>query len=227
MKHNIKIYKGEQFTIDKVLVNKDGTPYIIPKLDNPYFLLSISDREYSMTGRVIRNYWLPITKTFVHNIPIESTKIVNFGDITGFPCDVRFTDEPEAMYTLEADDFVYKVDDRYVYWDVDDNCWKNYECNVACTFLSTDTSKLDVKSYIYTIQLVAGISNREYLKSLYNGADADDYSNKELYDKLVSSGVKFASDYDVEQELGVIEYSIPILEPNALEVINYMQGGII
>ena len=40
LRNELKVYRGENFTIDKLLKNRDGSPYIISnELQNPYWLI--------------------------------------------------------------------------------------------------------------------------------------------------------------------------------------------
>ena len=62
--NRIEITQGETFTLDKLIVNEDGSPFIVSsKMSNPHVLISISDSEYDTSGKYVKNYWLPIIKT--------------------------------------------------------------------------------------------------------------------------------------------------------------------
>lgn len=87
-RHSIKAYRGETFTVDKVLRNKDGSPYIISnELPNPYLLLSVSSSEYAQKDRIIRNYWLSLENfpRFTLTQPINSSEISGWSSTAKFP----------------------------------------------------------------------------------------------------------------------------------------------
>lgn len=57
------VHRGETFTIDKTIQNKDGSPYIISsELQNPYFLLTVSTTQYEQDKRYLVNYWLDLSE---------------------------------------------------------------------------------------------------------------------------------------------------------------------
>ena len=78
LNNEIVVHRNETFSIDKIVQNKDGSPYIISnKLSNPYFLISISTTRYAQNNRYIKNYWLDLSK-----YPrFTSTNAVNLLDI--------------------------------------------------------------------------------------------------------------------------------------------------
>lgn len=60
--NELTIRRGETFTIDKTIQNKDGSPYIISsKLKNPYFLITVSTTRYQQENRYLSNYWLDLS----------------------------------------------------------------------------------------------------------------------------------------------------------------------
>ena len=253
VKHSIKIYRGEQFTIDKPLVNKDNSPYIVPNsFDNPHFLLSISDKLYEQKGRIVKNYWLPLYKTFELTRPIKTSEIhdfnfIQFDDKDG-SCIVNFKNGDS--YEFYYDSAVYYVDHdlndvnygKYVIWDFETYGWIEYGLSVTCSFTTKDTANWKPMSYYYTIQLVTGLTLREYLEALADkyGIDysstlpeltdfnADDYtSDDRLIELLKLKGYVFPDDFTSDQKLGLISTSVPILSPTELIVTNYMQGGVL
>ena len=226
----IQIYRGESFTIDKLICNKDGSPYIISnKFVNPYFLLSISNSVYNQNNREIRNYWIPLSNFPKFNITqcLEASRIQNFDiNSTVFPEDLYL--DGDVTKTLDVDDAVIHYDERYVYFSEKLNKWIDYECPLSITFLTEDTSTWEAENYLYSIQLVSGIKNEDWLINLAkNHALNSTLTKDEIYIELLNIGYKFPEDYDVNQPLGFIYASYPILNPKELKVINYMQGGVI
>lgn len=81
-RHSIRAHVGETFTMDKVVRNRDGSPYIINnELQNPYILLTVSDNEYGQFNGFYRNYWLRLNDypRFTLTQPLHYSKIEGWG----------------------------------------------------------------------------------------------------------------------------------------------------
>lgn len=372
-KHAIKAYRGETFTIDKVIRNQDGTPFVISnELQNPHFLISVSNTKYSQENRFVRNYWLsledfpkftmtrPLDTKYIENWSRDLVPTIADGDVelddaaylfigmsachidggsydlvndmvnettanisgnfkwnypygmffatiltqqnnnveninipvklfsngrvyssvnvlstTGgyeyyyddvlictISSDVSFvwTDESFKYFTI-ADDCksslvvnmdgeMYDIDDRfavfkdgedYIYWNRNTQSWEDYKCRIVKTFLSNDTKEWQSQNYQYSIQLVTGVKNREYLENLAdlysisyssivpadNDWKAPFYtSDAELYELIKAAGHVFSDDYDVNAPLANVT-SQSILAPTEININNYMQGGVL
>lgn len=136
LNNEIIIHRNETFTLDKILENKDGSPYIISnKLSNACFLITISSTRYQQEGRYIKNYWLTLNNyprfTYtnavdLHSIKTSATgttnKYSNFDSVTG----------PDYI-TIEGESKRYLVygyvNGKLTYFDVDD-----------CVFYLDDTN---------------------------------------------------------------------------------------
>lgn len=113
--NRIEITQGETFTLDKLIVNEDGSPFIVSsKMLNPHILISISDSEYYTSGKYIKNYWLPIIKTRSEtgagNKTFSETRAVNLlsilnADTNGVP---SYPDGFDSITALTPDGFVTK-----------------------------------------------------------------------------------------------------------------------
>lgn len=56
---DLTVYTGEQFTLDFIVRNEDGTPYVIPsQYTDPYILLTVTSSNYQQVGRYRREMWL-------------------------------------------------------------------------------------------------------------------------------------------------------------------------
>lgn len=142
--NEISVHRGETFTIDKSVQNKDGSPYVISnRLNNPYFLLTVSTTRYEQQNRYLKNYWLDLT-----NFPkFLSTQTFNlkslmstangttpmypngFADITSrssVPSNggdyLAYGYIGDSLVFLDYDDCVFYVEDgegnrTYKYWD--------------------------------------------------------------------------------------------------------------
>lgn len=251
LKHSIKIYRGEEFTINKRLVNKDGSPYIVSSsLENPHFLISISDKPYSQNGRIVKNYWLPVSQTFELNKPVNASTVKNFKDFS-FSGEDNSQDMyiGDDIYSIYPDTAVFYVDlqedddyGKYVKWDETTNTWTEYNLSVTYAFSTDDTSKLKPNTYYYTIQLVTGELLRPYLEKLADEYGVEytssvpaisDFSSENYTDNftlmqsIVNAGHTFPENFSENQAIGFITSSLDILPPNELKVTNYMQGGIL
>lgn len=76
--NELQIYRGESFTYDVYVVNKDGSPYIISnQLLNPEFVITISNTSYEQSNRYIYKRRLKLTNypKFYFTQPINLRKI--------------------------------------------------------------------------------------------------------------------------------------------------------
>lgn len=61
LNNELFVHRNETFTIDKIIQNKDGSPYIISsELQHPAFLLTISNTRYEVNERYIYNRYLKL-----------------------------------------------------------------------------------------------------------------------------------------------------------------------
>lgn len=100
---DLTVYTGEQFTLDFIVRNEDGTPYVIPsQYTDPYILLTVTSSNYQQVGRYRREMWLSCK-----NYPkFFETDIKTFANINSFNID----NEPVATaYRL------YKIGTEYKY----------------------------------------------------------------------------------------------------------------
>lgn len=178
--NEITIHRGETFSMDKVIQNKDGSPYIVSsRLANPCILIAVSTTRYAQDERYKLNKWLPVTnKLFKSTEPFDLKSLMTapngttvkypngFDDITA-----RTTEGEYAPYiaygyigddlvTYDYDDCVFYVEDDegvrdYRYWDLD-NKWTVYEFRITCPFTQAETSQWIEQSYVYSITLVSG-----------------------------------------------------------------------
>lgn len=197
-KNELKVYRGESFTIDKLLVNRDGTPYIVSnELQNPYWLISVSNTQYSQQKRYIRNYWLSLENfprfSLTTPFDIHSLKISESSDDSSYD---TFDDIIEANGILggflngvfvEIDLSTYAVitdGNEFKYWN--GMTLVKYECRIVKTFSTNDTKDWQSQNYLYSIQLVSGV--------------------------------------DIAKEEPTFTTSYPILQPTSIKVIDYVQG---
>ena len=253
LNNEIIVHRNETFSIDKIVQNKDGSPYIISnKLSNPYFLISISTTRYAQNDRYIKNYWLDLSK-----YPrFTSTNVVNLLDIkvsadSDVPKYTSFEDieygGPETTFilgyvnnnivTYTPDDAVFYIEDKngnrvYKYYDTNTDGndayigWSNYKCKIVKAFTNEDTKEWIEQSYVYSIQLVSGQSTIDFLHDICddNGIDYSTETVLELYEKLTSNRIKVP--IDITRPLANFDTVSTILIPTKLSVLSSLQGGL-
>ena len=241
-KNEIRIFRGESFTIDKELRNSDDSPFVVSSmLQNPYWLLSVSNTLYSQEGRMVRNYWLPVEDTFyisevihLHSIKTSAQGNTNVYDtFDDVDCsDVNIVGYLNGQYVeIVSTDCLWYCNGEYkkrVYDELTEQYhFVEYRCELVKTFTSSDTSQWSAQDYLYSIQLVTGQKMQDYLSDLCvkNGLPLGD--NITMYAELLKVGEKFSKDFDVNQPLGLIRNSYPILNPTKLQVIEYAQGELL
>lgn len=243
------VHRNETFTLDKIVQNKDGSPYIISaELENPYWLLTVSSTRYDQKDRYIQNWWLDLSKypRFVYTNPIDLKSFKSGAGADAAPAfssfsDVTSLDSFEGTYLngqqiteMDADDFVYYLEDdnnnkEYKYWSTTANGWQKYECRITKLFKQEITRLWVEQTYVYSITLMSGMSMLDYLKELcdknkieYN----DDVTVNELYDALLNSGYKFDEDFNKSSPITLFTTVKPILVPTELRVMSDIKGGI-
>lgn len=182
LNNEIIIQQGESFTMDKYIENMDGSPYIISnRLENPYFLVTVSTSKYAQSNRYIKNYWLSLKDfpRFYLTKPIDLQSIKTGPDSS----DAAYSDFPNGIPTGyingeyvkfdEADDAVFYLTDSsgkrvYKRWYVDDGeiRWTDYRCRLIKSFTSEDTKEWTAQSYVYSIRLVSSLASQSGDKPL-------------------------------------------------------------
>ena len=124
--NELVIHRGETFSMDKVVQNKDGSPYIVSnKLKNPYVLVAVSTTRYDQNKRYLLNLWLPLTDKVRFSItdPIDLTsfkteangtvsKYTSFNDVN-----VRGPVPGSGGKNCIVSGY---IGDRFVFYDYDD-----------------------------------------------------------------------------------------------------------
>lgn len=172
--NEIVIHRGESFTIDKFIENIDGSPYIISKgLNNPYFLISVSDSKFDQKNRYVKNYWLDLSNftRFLITKPVDLLSIKTTANGTesryqAFPNEVPsgYVDGLAVVYDSPDDAIFYLTDingkREYKCYkkDGDSITWLDYRCRLIKHFSTQDTENLHGQGYFYSIRLVSGIA---------------------------------------------------------------------
>ena len=209
--HDLTVRRNETFTIDRIIRNRDGSPYIISsKLLNPYFVITVSSSIYDVSDRYVYHAWLPVNVPRFHStVPVrindfkkksgEELYPDGFGTMTGPPVgyvngvDIRYggdTDEPcyDALFYYE-DNNGNKI---YKWWNGAEK-WQDYECRIIHKFLQQYT--------------------RDWIEGRY-------YYNIELLDGTLDDNAKAG-----ERPLKDVCEVIPILEDSKISVLSNLKGG--
>lgn len=181
--NELVIHRGETFSMDKVVQNKDGSPYIVSnKLKNPYVLVAVSTTRYDQNKRYLLNQWLPLTDKprFSITEPIDLTsfktdvngtvsKYTSFDDVNirkpvlgsgGKDCIVSgYIGDRFVFY--DYDDCVLYLENEqgikeYRYWNLEQEGLLKYEFRITCPFTQDITSQWVEQSYVYSMTLMSG-----------------------------------------------------------------------
>ena len=97
--HELTVRRNETFTIDKIIENRDGSPYIISShLRNPYFLITVSDSMYEQENGYQFRAWLPVrTPVFKSTVPIN---LADFKNRDGSQKYTDFNDKNNVLTVL-------------------------------------------------------------------------------------------------------------------------------
>ena len=181
--NELVIHRGETFSMDKVIQNKDGSPYIVSnKLKNPYVLVAVSTTRYDENKRYLLNQWLPLIDKARFSItdPIDLTsfktdvngtvsKYTSFDDVNirkpvigsgGKDCIVSgYIGDRFVFY--DYDDCVLYLENEqgikeYRYWNLEHEGLLKYEFRITCPFTQDITSQWVEQSYVYSMTLMSG-----------------------------------------------------------------------
>lgn len=212
---DISVHRGEMFSIDYVLVNRNGTPYIFPKsntITNPYFLITVASTKYYQDGRYLKNWWLKIPESML----FENTNPVP---------------KPNGQPTVSPNAAVYystNESGEVVYERWNGSSFEPYMCRIVKTFTTEETLEWTAQSYVYSISYVDGELMSDYLLNLYKqhiSSNNIPTSKYELYKALIEYDSSYAS-IAYERELHKPSISIPIITPSKLSIIDEVQGGL-
>lgn len=194
LNNEIFVQRGETFSIDRLIENKDTSPFVISsEIGNPYFLLTVSNARYEQEQRYVYRKWVNLDDF----LKFKQSQIVELktlkSDATGSYVMYRsFTDskfnslqsytDPVSGVTynnlvaygyvngelilFEVGDAVFTDGTSYKYWDSnkEGNGWTDYTCRFAVMFSTKITKDWVEQNYLYSINLVGGTSTIEYLR---------------------------------------------------------------
>ena len=169
--NEIVVRRNETFSIDKYVVNRDGSPYIVSsRIENPYFLLTVASSKYEQTDRYVLNKWLSLTNqprftsTIFENIADHQTEVwdgtwANAILPAGYEGDSTVYANEAAFYLQDANGQL-----TYKYWiysgDAYKGSWSDYKLRLITSFQKGITSNWIEQNYTYGILLVGGEYNK-------------------------------------------------------------------
>ena len=242
--NEIVIHRNESFTMDKLIENKDGSPYIISSEllneSDAYFLLTVSSSRYVQNGRYISNYWLSLSDypLFKNTNPIN---LADYGE-SSFPTTLEdgkliLTYNQVTYESSVYDDVFYIIDEygtyTYAYFTYDENAddvaiWHTYQCRFTKQFSTNETAELVEQSYLYSLSIVSGQSTLSYLQELCIANDIDYLLTDDvqiLYNLLINAGITV--NIDLQKPLATFDCVLTILPPTKLSVLSSLNGNFI
>ena len=227
-KNEITVYRNETFTMNKVIKNRDDSPYIVSsKLNNPYFLITVSDSIYKQDNRYVHNKWLSLA----NELRFEITRPVNikelgYSSFSGMRLPAGFEGDTDASYANVA---IFTDGKSYKYWSYDDNAWKDYSLKINTVYSSEVTSRWSEGTHYYGILLVDGPSTENYLKITCEQLGLDNtVSIPEMFNSIQNLRPDLVSHIE-EPGRPIIKFNEvrEILEPTKLYVKSNLKGGMI
>lgn len=210
--NDLIVYRGETFTIDRSVFNRDDSPFVISnQLENPYILVNVSSATYTQSNRYVRNWWLDLSdlRRFYSTNAIE---LDNFD--AGLPEEY----EPdEALFFVTNDDGTK----TYKMWNEDAQQFEDYVFRIVKSFTHEDTREWVEQDYSYSISLVTGASTENYLYTLcenYLGVVPN--SLEEAYELISNYNKTLIEGIDITRPIVKIAYMQPILPPSKLSVMS-------
>lgn len=209
--HELTVRRGETFTLDKLVQNRDGSPYVISsEMQNPYFLLTVSSALYDREDTYTYHAWLPVPNPRFYctsPVRINDFKTIDgeqlyhgFDEMSGPPS--GYINGVHVIYGAEGSNlpcydalFYYEDNDgnrEYKWWSGESG-WQSYVCRIVHKFLSQYTNDWIERNYFYNIDLVDGVKNR-------NAGPGD-------------------------TPLLNVSEMVPILEPTKMSVLSNLKGG--
>lgn len=237
--NEIIVHRNETFTLDRYIVNADGSPYILSdQVDNQYIMIIVSSAAYSQKDRYKKTWWLPLADypKFAETAPIDLDELVDEnGDkaYTNWPAEQVSAYLGTKLISDGYDDryyvFVHTTTvgtKEYKYWD--GSAYVQYDFQFEHIFTQEETKEWGSGNYLYSIFLAAGEPVIDVLRSicLENGVDVEGSENAAyLYDQLDAKGVWKSREFDITAPLGSFSLMIPFLTPTKMTVISNLEGA--
>lgn len=219
--NEMTVFRGETFSIDRTVRNRDGTPFIVSnKYNNPYVLITVASSTLGRSDVYKANWWLSLEDLprFGYTRPVEIDK---------------FDTDQTALVGHEPLEYLYCVDGdkgyEYKYFDEDKN-WHKYEFRIIHHFLHEITKDWVEGTYLYSIRLVAGQSMLDHLRVLYRALFNEDAPEactvEELYTIVKQKDSRLVENLVLSRPIANFEVVQDILSPSKLTVLPDLNGGL-
>ena len=143
------IHRGETFTIDRLIVNRDNSPFIVSsEYKNPYILITVASAKYSQENRYLVNWWLNLENLprFTNTVVKEISSVNNMNEFAeDEPLEFVYHDKKTGKYQYLKE---YSVGETAMFED--------YEFRIIHSFPHNITKDWVEQTYFYSIRLVAG-----------------------------------------------------------------------
>lgn len=170
------VHRNETFTIDKVLLAKDGAPFIVSsRLENPYICITVASSRYDQYGKYEHTWWLDQSLGYNTNgdliVPLVRFNSTSPIHLTGDSWDVPLPTNPDTGELYDEFEALWYINlpdgtKQYKRWDLTRGAWVDYQFRIVKTFTHDDTKNWVEQDYKYNIVLVAGTTVLEYLEEL-------------------------------------------------------------
>lgn len=209
--NEITIHRGESFTLERSVVNRDGSPYIVSSSEkNPYLAITITATRYDQLGRYKRTWWISL-KDFPR---FKYTKVKDIANYDSQASDAAY-------------DYLYNVNGDYRYWD--GSKYVPYAFSFVKVFNTDTTNELVEQNYLYDVKHVYGNSTRDLLVSLCNiyapqyMLDYPNASSEDIYDKLFSIDEAYVEGIDYNVPIYNTKVQTVLLAPTRMTVQSYLR----
>lgn len=229
------INRNESFTIDRRIVNRDGSPFVVSsKWSNPYICITIASTRYNQPNRYIANWWLDLQDLIDENGERISLPRLNSTTVRRIPNEspLHFRDDSpfDILYYVEDDGMLSNPGHHYYYLD-DSRMLRKYEFRLIHHFQHSVTRTWVEQNYVYSISLFSGDDTYDYLRNLYKSVFAVQYvppelSSEELYLAIRNKDESLVKNLNYERPLVNIGVDIPILSPTKLTVMSDPHGNL-
>ena len=147
--NEMTVQRGETFTIDRLIVNRDGSPFIISsKYNNPYILITVASTKYNQNNRYVMNWWLS-----VRDMPRFLNTVVK--DVTSLNDANQYMDDDPMEFVyhdLSTGEYKYMRE----YYVGEPSMLEPYECRIIHHFTHNVTKNWVEQNYLYSIRLIDG-----------------------------------------------------------------------
>ena len=239
--NEVTIYRGETWTMNRKVQNRDGSPFIVcNRFENPFFLITIVSAMYQQENRYRLNRWLDLNnfKKFENVIPVELKSIqsdytfANIGIPHGYEGDETSGYANIAIFSEKNPNGVIS----YKYWEYNNNDkndysgeWVDYECIITCMFTKDITERLIEQNYHYGISLVTGKRMLDELNdcAIKGNIDISNVENDpiKLYNYIAELNPSLITHIcEPSRPLVNIDDSYEILRPTKLTVQSNLKG---